>query len=103
MVNSLCPQFLVRKFPIFKNISLLIFLHQNITFLFFSILLGQAGVDFPVLAQIPDTGFDCGIQEFPGIYGDTGADCQVNKIRPIHIFSTFLGLVHPFTFIVFGN
>jgi len=38
---------------------------------------GQAGVDFPVLAQIPDTGFDCGIQEFPGIYGDTGADCQV--------------------------
>ena len=38
---------------------------------------GQAGVDFPVLASVPDTGFDCGGQEFPGIYGDTGADCQV--------------------------
>lgn len=38
---------------------------------------GQAGVDFPVLASVPDTGFDCGIQEFAGIYGDTGADCQV--------------------------
>ena len=38
---------------------------------------GQAGVDFPVLASVPETGFDCGAQEFPGIYGDTGADCQV--------------------------
>jgi len=38
---------------------------------------GQAGVDFPVLASVPDTGFDCGAQQFPGIYGDTGADCQV--------------------------
>ena len=34
-------------------------------------------MDFPVLASVPDTGFDCGGQEFPGIYGDTGADCQV--------------------------
>ena len=39
----------------------------------------EAGVDFPVLASVPDTGFDCGGQEFPGIYGDTGADCQVIK------------------------
>ena len=54
---------------------------QYTFFCFFYVFLGQAGVDFPVLAQIPDTGFDCGIQEFPGIYGDTGADCQVNKIR----------------------
>ena len=75
---------------------MLIFLHQNIKILFFSIVLGQAGVDFPVLAQIPDTGFDCGIQEFPGIYGDTGADCQVNKIRPIHIFFHFFGTSTPF-------
>ena len=36
-------------------------------------------MDFPVLASVPDTGFDCGGQEFPGIYGDTGADCQVIK------------------------
>ena len=41
---------------------------------------GQAGVDFPVLASVPDTGFDCGAQQFPGIYGDTGADCQVRVI-----------------------
>ena len=34
-------------------------------------------MDFPVLASVPDTGFDCGAQQFPGIYGDTGADCQV--------------------------
>ena len=58
---------------------------KTLRFCFSQFFLGQAGVDFPVLAQIPDTGFDCGIQEFPGIYGDTGADCQVNKIRPIRI------------------
>ena len=50
---------------------------KNRTILFFKKILGQAGVDFPVLASVPDTGFDCGGQEFPGIYGDTGADCQV--------------------------
>ena len=38
-------------------------------------------MDFPVLASVPDTGFDCGAQQFPGIYGDTGADCQV-KYKP---------------------
>ena len=43
-------------------------------------ILGQAGVDFPVLASVPDTGFDCGAQQFPGIYGDTGADCQVKYL-----------------------
>ena len=58
---------------------------KTLHFCFSRFFSGQAGVDFPVLAQIPDTGFDCGIQEFPGIYGDTGADCQVNKIRPIRI------------------
>ena len=52
---------------------------KNRTILFFKKILGQAGVDFPVLASVPDTGFDCGGQEFPGIYGDTGADCQVIK------------------------
>ena len=38
---------------------------------------GQAGVDFPVLTSVPETSFDCGFQEFPGIYGDVEADCQV--------------------------
>ena len=41
---------------------------------------GEAGVDFPVLTAVPDTGFDCNAQQFlPGIYGDTGAECQVDK------------------------
>ena len=26
---------------------------------------------------MPETGFDCNVQEFPGIYSDTEADCQV--------------------------
>ena len=80
MVNSSCPQSLVsiNNLMWYQNQGseikfLLFFLSQ-----YFS---GQAGVDFPVLASVPDTGFDCGIQEFPGIYGDTNADCQVrNKL-----------------------
>ena len=28
-------------------------------------------------ASVPETGFDCNVQEFPGIYSDTEADCQV--------------------------
>jgi len=52
---------------------------------------GQAGVDFPVLASVPDTGFDCGGQEFPGIYGDTGADCQVfHMCQPNGNYDSFL-------------
>jgi len=52
---------------------------------------GQAGVDFPVLASVPETGFDCGAQEFPGIYGDTGADCQVFYMcQPNGNFDSFL-------------
>lgn len=46
---------------------------------------GQAGVDFPVLASVPDTGFDCGIQQFPGIYGDVDADCQVKAFIAINV------------------
>ena len=38
---------------------------------------GEAGVDFPVYSAVPDTGFDCGAQEFPGIYGDVDGNCQV--------------------------
>ena len=58
---------------------------------------GQAGVDFPVLASVPDTGFDCGAQEFPGIYGDTGADCQVCISYVFEYMITyfeFIGLLH---------
>ena len=41
---------------------------------------GVAGVDFPVLTEIPQTGFDCAAQDFPGIYADMDADCQVSGI-----------------------
>ena len=40
---------------------------------------GVAGVDFPVLTEIPQTGFDCAAQDFPGIYADMDADCQVSS------------------------
>lgn len=38
---------------------------------------GVADVDFPVFNAVPDTGFECGAQEFAGIYGDVDARCQV--------------------------
>ena len=41
---------------------------------------GVAGVDFPVLTEIPQTGFDCAAQDFPGIYADMDADCQVSRM-----------------------
>jgi len=46
-------------------------------FMTFLQILGQAGVDFPVLASVPQTSFDCNAQKFPGIYSDVDADCQV--------------------------
>ena len=41
---------------------------------------GVAGVDFPVLTEIPQTGFDCAAQDFPGIYADMDTDCQVSRM-----------------------
>ena len=81
MENSLWAPSLVNTFPW----RICIWLLSRV----FSIT-GQAGVDFPVLASVPDTGFDCGAQEFPGIYGDTGADCQVciSVFSPITIQTT---------------
>jgi len=38
---------------------------------------GVAGTDYSVYASVPDTSFDCNVQEFPGIYSDTEAECQV--------------------------
>ena len=39
--------------------------------------LGVAGTDYSVYASVPETSFDCNVQEFPGIYSDTEAECQV--------------------------
>ena len=38
---------------------------------------GVGGTDYPLYSSVPDTGFDCGEQEYPGIYTDPQADCQV--------------------------
>ena len=40
---------------------------------------GEAGTDYPVYTEVPDTGFNCAQQQFlPGIYADIQADCQVS-------------------------
>ncbi|XP_047483748.1 palladin-like [Penaeus chinensis] len=43
---------------------------------------GVPGEDYPILASVPDTGFSCEDQEFPGYYADTApeAGCQVFHI-----------------------
>jgi len=52
---------------------------------------GVAGVDFPVLTEIPQTGFDCAAQDFPGIYADMDTDCQVFYMcQPNGNFNSFL-------------
>ena len=41
---------------------------------------GEAGTDYPVYTEVPDTGFNCAQQQFlPGIYADIQADCQVTR------------------------
>jgi len=64
------------------------------------LILGQAGVDFPVLASVPETGFNCNTQKFPGIYADQDADCQAREQLPLLIrqiilnFENITGLSH---------
>ncbi|KAK7074674.1 hypothetical protein SK128_023728 [Halocaridina rubra] len=43
---------------------------------------GVPGVDYPILASVPDTGFDCDAQDVQGYYADTDpeAGCQVFHI-----------------------
>ncbi|XP_068206929.1 pro-resilin-like [Palaemon carinicauda] len=43
---------------------------------------GIPGEDYPILASVPDTGFDCNAQNVPGYYADTDAEagCQVFHI-----------------------
>ncbi|XP_066971863.1 uncharacterized protein [Macrobrachium rosenbergii] len=43
---------------------------------------GVPGEDYPILASVPDTGFSCADQDFPGYYADTAdeAGCQVFHI-----------------------
>jgi len=59
---------------------------------------GEAGVDYPVLTTVPDTGFACNSQSFlPGIYADQNADCQVRTARrgvAFHFPHSLAGLLH---------
>ncbi|XP_066971893.1 uncharacterized protein [Macrobrachium rosenbergii] len=43
---------------------------------------GVPGQDYPILASVPDTGFSCADQDFPGYYADVAdeAGCQVFHI-----------------------
>ena len=38
---------------------------------------GVAGEDYPIYAEVPDTGFTCDGQVEGGKYADPGAECQV--------------------------
>jgi len=38
---------------------------------------GKPGLDFPAYNEVPNTGFSCANQQYPGYYADTGAQCQV--------------------------
>ncbi|KAG7176923.1 U-scoloptoxin(01)-Cw1a-like 1 [Homarus americanus] len=41
---------------------------------------GEAGVDYPVYASVPDTTFTCEAQQHPGLYADVDAQCQTFHI-----------------------
>ena len=40
---------------------------------------GIAGEDYPIYAEVPDTGFTCDGQVEGGKYADPGAECQVTS------------------------
>ena len=40
---------------------------------------GVAGEDYPIYAEVPDTGFTCDGQVEGGKYADPGAECQVTS------------------------
>ena len=66
---------------------------------------GEAGTDYPVYSDVPDTGFDCSQQEFPGIYTDTQADCQWgDKYSYLYfIFCRHFTCLQAFSYIVSYN
>ena len=43
---------------------------------------GVGGIDYPTYAQVPYTAFTCSQQQYPGIYTDTDAGCQVFHMCP---------------------
>ena len=50
---------------------------------------GIAGEDYPIYAEVPDTGFTCDGQVEGGKYADPGAECQV-----ISFWETIMSNIH---------
>lgn len=38
---------------------------------------GRPGIDYPALAEIPETSFNCKEQRYKGFFGDPETNCQV--------------------------
>ena len=53
---------------------------------------GEAGVDYPVYASVPDTSFSCENRVSGGYYGDTETACQVFHIC-LSSGSSYFGLI----------
>ena len=50
---------------------------------------GVAGEDYPIYAEVPDTGFTCDGQVEGGKYADPGSECQVTSF-----WETIMSNVH---------
>ena len=53
--------------------------HEGLDWLIESVP-GVPGEDYPIYAEVPDTGFTCDGQVEGGKYADPGAECQVKAI-----------------------
>ena len=50
---------------------------------------GVAGEDYPIYAEVPDTGFTCDGQVEGGKYADPGSECQVTSFLEAIISNVF--------------
>lgn len=51
---------------------------------------GIPGIDYPNFHRIPSTGFDCNEKQFPGMYADANAGCQVSQLH----LAILIGQIH---------
>ncbi|XP_055529041.1 uncharacterized protein LOC129721025 [Wyeomyia smithii] len=56
----------------------------------YSAIPGDAGKDYPIYPEIPNTSFDCNQQRFPGYYADVETQCQVFHICALNRTYNFL-------------
>ncbi|XP_037083261.1 U-scoloptoxin(01)-Er1a-like [Pollicipes pollicipes] len=45
-------------------------------------IIGEARIDYPNLLSRPQTSFNCDDYEYPGVYADVEADCQLFHVCP---------------------